>query len=70
MKAHFLYYHRDCYLCNKLYFLSPKKVWMLEQVNGKEQVTAWLQMYREMQLSYHTGLVLDIIALLAFAFRC
>jgi hypothetical protein len=54
------------------YILSPKKVWMLEQMNGKEQVNAWLQMYREMQLSYHTGLALGIIAvaILAYAFRC
>lgn len=61
------------FLTNYFYYiLHPKKVWMLEQMNGKEQVNAWLQMYREMQLSYHTGLVLGIIGvgIFAFAFRC
>lgn len=62
-----------CFLTNYFYYiLSPKKDWMLNHVNSPEQVKAWLQMYREMAVNYHTGLVLGIVAVgcLAFAFRC
>ena len=54
------------------YILSPKSAWMLNHVNDKEQVVAWLQMYREMSLNYHLGLALGIIAvgIFSFAFRC
>lgn len=54
------------------YILSPKTDWMLNKMNNQEQVKAWLQMYREMQKSYHWGLVFGIIGagLLAYAFRC
>ena len=54
------------------YILSPKSDWMLNHVNDKEQVKAWLQMYREMSYNYHLGLVLGIIAvgIFSFAFRC
>ena len=53
------------------YLLSPKSEWMLEHIHSPEQVHAWLQMYRSMQVYYHTGLVLGIFAVgfLAFAFR-
>jgi hypothetical protein len=53
------------------YMLSPKSDWMLDHLQNKEEVKAWLLMYREMQFNYHTGLVLGIIAVgfLAFAFR-
>ncbi len=52
--------------------LSPKSDWMLEHLQNKEEIKAWLLMYREMQYNYHMGLVLGIIAVgvLAFAFRC
>ena len=54
------------------YILSPKSNWMLDNINTPEQTKAWLQMYRQMQKYYHTGVVLGIIAvaLLGFAFRC
>jgi uncharacterized membrane protein YkgB len=54
------------------YMLHPKSKWMLNYVNDKEQVKAWLQMYRTMQFNYHLGLVLGIIGVgvFAFAFRC
>jgi uncharacterized membrane protein YkgB len=54
------------------YMLSPKSDWMLEHLQNKEEIKAWLLMYREMQYNYHMGLVLGIIAVgvLAFAFRC
>jgi uncharacterized membrane protein YkgB len=52
--------------------LHPKSKWMLNYLNDKEQVKAWLQMYRTMQFNYHLGLVLGIIGVgvFAFAFRC
>jgi len=54
------------------YMLSPKSDWMLDHMSNKEEVKAWLLMYREMQFNYHMGLVLGIIAvgIFAFAFRC
>lgn len=45
------------------YTLSPKSDWMLPHMNSKEEVNAWLMMYREMQVQYHAGLVLGILAL-------
>lgn len=54
------------------YILHPKTDWMLNHLQNKEEIRAWLQMYREMQYNYHMGLVLGIIAvgILGFAFRC
>ena len=54
------------------YMLHPKSDWMLNNTSNQEEVRAWLQMYREMQFNYHSGLVLGIIAvgIFAFAFRC
>jgi hypothetical protein len=53
------------------YILSPKKNWMLDYIKTPEQTKAWLQMYRGMQVYYHSGLALGIIAVgvFAFAFR-
>ena len=54
------------------YMIHPKSDWMLDHMNNKEEIKAWLMMYREMQYNYHMGLVLGIIAvgIFAFAFRC
>lgn len=54
------------------YMLYPKSEWMLNHLQNKEEIKAWLQMYREMQYNYHMGLTLGIIAVgvLGFAFRC
>jgi len=54
------------------YILSPKSDWMLNHINSPEQTKAWLTMYRTMQVNYHTGLVVGIVAVavFAFAFRC
>ena len=61
------------FLTNYFYYmLHPKSDWMLNHLQNKEEIRAWLQMYREMQYNYHMGLVLGIIGvgILAFAFRC
>jgi hypothetical protein len=54
------------------YILSPKSDWMLDHLHNREEIKSWLLMYREMQVNYHVGLALGIIAvgILAFAFRC
>jgi uncharacterized membrane protein YkgB len=54
------------------YILSPKSDWMLDHINSPEQTKAWLTMYRTMQVNYHMGLVVGIVAVgvFAFAFRC
>jgi len=49
------------------YILSPKKKWMLNYIETPDQTKLWLQMYRGMQVYYHTGLVLGIIAVGVFA---
>ena len=53
------------------YILSPKKKWMLNYIETPDQTKLWLQMYRGMQVYYHTGLVLGIVgvALISIAFR-
>ena len=53
------------------YILSPKKKLMLNYIETPDQTKLWLQMYRGMQVYYHTGLVLGIIAvgIFALAFR-
>ena len=61
-----------CFLTNYFYYmLSPKSDWMLDHIHSREQVKAWLQMYREMSYNYHMGMALGIIAvgIFAFAFR-
>jgi len=54
------------------YMLHPKTDWMLNHLQNKEEIRAWLLMYREMQYNYHMGITLGIIAvgIFAFAFRC
>lgn len=62
-----------CFLTNYFYYiLSPKSDWMLNHMDNKDQVKAWLEMYKEMSYNYHTGLALGILAvgIFAFAFRC
>jgi hypothetical protein len=62
-----------CFFTNYFYYtLSPKSDWMLNYVNTREEVDAWLQIYKQMSFNYHMGLVFGIIAMgiFAFSFRC
>jgi len=62
-----------CFLTNYFYYmLSPKSDWMLNHITDKDQVHAWLLMYRAMSYNYHLGIVFGILAvgMFAFAFRC
>ena len=63
----------SCFLTNYFYYmLTPKSDWMLNHINNPEQTKLWLQLYRNMSVYYHSGLVLGILAvgIFAFAFRC
>ena len=44
------------------YILSPKSEWMIMSLEGDDQKTAWLKMYRHMQFNYHVGFLLGIAA--------
>lgn len=54
------------------YILSPKSKWMLNYLKTEEEKKEWLNVYRNMQIYYHGGLVLGLIAVafLAAAFKC
>jgi len=57
------------FLVNYFYYtLAPKKDWMLNHVKTPEQTKAWLEMYRGMQVYYHSGIVLGLLGVGAFAF--
>lgn len=48
------------------YILSPKTDWMVLHLKSGEETNAWLKVYRTMQVNYHIGLVLGILAVVAF----
>jgi hypothetical protein len=48
------------------YILSPKSDWMVLHLKSGEETAAWLKVYRTMQYNYHVGLVLGILAVVAF----
>lgn len=48
------------------YILSPKSDWMVLHLTSVEETQAWLNVYRTMQYNYHVGLVLGILAVVAF----
>ena len=50
-------------LVNYLYYiLSPKTDYMVIHLDGEDQRKAWLAIYRHMQLKYHIGLTLGVVA--------
>lgn len=56
------------FITNYLYYILMKKsTYMIEHLNNKEQTKAWLDIYRTMQVKYHLGLLLGIIAAMIFA---
>jgi len=61
------------FLTNYFYYiLSPKKDYMLNHIEEKGQIIAWMEMNKQMQKYYHTGLVIGIIGvgIMGLAFRC
>ena len=49
-----------------VYILYPKSDYMLLHLNDKKQITEWLNIYRTMQIKFHVGFVLGIIAVMIF----
>ena len=43
------------------YTLHPKKDWMLNHIENKEDIQWWLNCYKSMQYKWHLGFVLGII---------
>jgi len=43
------------------YILYPKKHYMLEYLDTKEENKAWLEIYKHMQYRYHLGFVLGLV---------
>lgn len=43
------------------YILSPKSDYMILHLDKEEQRKEWLDIYRKMQLKYHTGFLLGIV---------
>ena len=61
------------FITNYFYYtLHPKSDWMLNNITNPQEAKAWLNMYKEMQKYYHTGMLLGLIGIgiLAFAFKC
>lgn len=44
------------------YMLSPKGEYMIIHLDDKEKREKWLKIYKKMQMNYHIGLVLGIVA--------
>jgi len=44
------------------YILSPKSDFIIVHLDDKKQREAWLSIYRNMQVKYHIGLVLGVVA--------
>ena len=48
------------------YILYPKSDYMLLHLNDKKQIQEWLNIYRTMQVKFHIGFVLGILAVMIF----
>jgi len=49
------------------YILAPKSDWIILYLDSMKEREGWLDIYRTMQVKYHTGLLLGLIAVMAFA---
>ena len=45
------------------YTLMPKSTYMLEHITTAEQARAWLEIYKEMKINCHIGMILGMVAL-------
>jgi hypothetical protein len=62
----------SAFLMNYFYYtLAPKTKWMLNEITDPDDVKAWLEMYRSMNVYYHSGLAIGLIAVgfFGYAFR-
>ena len=53
-----------CYL---FYIIHPKSDYMILELSKDEQRSKWLDIYRHMQLKYHIGLALGVLAAMFMA---
>jgi len=49
------------------YKLMPKSKWMLNYIHKKEQVDAWLEIYKYMSNRAHVGFIIGIIGFILFS---
>lgn len=49
------------------YILAPKSDWIILYLDSMKEREGWLDIHRTMQVKYHTGLVLGLIAVMAFS---
>ena len=52
------------------YMLAPKSDYMVLHLNKREQREEWQKINRYMQVKYHVGLLLGIVAAMLFAKSC
>jgi hypothetical protein len=52
------------------YMLAPKDDYMVLHLNAPEQRLAWQEINRKMQVKYHVGLLLGIVAAMFFGRGC
>jgi uncharacterized membrane protein len=50
------------------YMLYPRTEYIITDLNTKEQREEWLKTYKKMQLNYHIGLCLGIMAVFVFSY--
>jgi hypothetical protein len=59
----------SAFLVNYFYYiLTPKTKWMLDVITEPNDVKAWLDMYKKMNIYYHSGLALGLVAVGAFGY--
>jgi len=46
------------------YVLSPKSDYMILHLDNKQEREAWLKIYKSMQINYHAGFLLGLIAMM------
>ena len=54
---------------HQYYLLMPKSDYLLNHLDGKEQISAWLNMYKEMNFKSNLGTILGAMSLL-FMWTC
>jgi len=50
------------------YILTPKTKWMLDVITEPNDVKAWLEMYKKMNIYYHSGLAFGLVSVGAFGY--
>jgi hypothetical protein len=51
-----------------VYQLHPKKQWMLNSLETREQIDGWLNVYKYMKAKYHWGMILGLIGFVLLAY--